>query len=223
MGRLAIATEYSDWWQLLYGSGVYPWLVSQWLLLPTKKANKTSLVRFRDKAAIASTFQLPFNRGRSVTTAGNRTPKDCLSSGGWEGGGIAFYLPHGIATTLLGHIWHKETEKSPFYSGRRSLADYSPWGHREKDMTEWLTLLPSLCILVGKRWNFSIPWFPFCMMEIIWAVTSDGGDFPGGLVVKNPSFNAGDMGLIPGWGTKIPHVSEELSLCAVTAEPAGCD
>ena len=24
------------------------------------------------------------------------------------------------------------------------------------------------------------------------------GDFPGGPVVKNPSFNAGDMGLIPG-------------------------
>lgn len=136
MGRLAIATEYSDWWQLLYGSGVYPWLVSQWLLLPTKKANKTSLVRFRDKAAIASTFQLPFNRGRSVTTAGNRTSKECLSSGGWEGGGIAFYLPHGIVTTLLGHIWHKETEKSPFYSGRRSLADYSPCSRKELSMTK---------------------------------------------------------------------------------------
>ena len=52
---------------------------------------------------------------------------------------------------------------------------------------------------------------------------SDGGDFPGGLVVKNPSFNAGDMGLIPGQGTKIPHVLEQLSLCAVTTEPAHCD
>ena len=27
-------------------------------------------------------------------------------------------------------------------------------------------------------------------------------DFPGGPVVKNPSANAGDMGLIPGLGTK---------------------
>ena len=208
MGRLAIRTEGSDWWQLHYGSRVYPWLVSQWLLLPTKKANKTSLVRFIDKAAIASTFQLPFNRCRSVTTAGNRTPKECLSSGGWEGGGTAFYLPLGTATTMLGHIWYKETEQSPFYSGQRSLVDYSPWGHREKDMTE--RLLPSLCILVSKQWNFSIPWFPFCMMEIIWAVKSDGGDFPGGLVVKNPSFNAGDMGLIPGQGTRIPFAMEQL-------------
>ena len=31
------------------------------------------------------------------------------------------------------------------------------------------------------------------------------GVFPGGPVVKNPPCNAEDMGLIPGWGTKIPH------------------
>ena len=30
-------------------------------------------------------------------------------------------------------------------------------------------------------------------------------DFPGGPVVKNPPSNARDVGLIPGWGTKIPH------------------
>ena len=30
------------------------------------------------------------------------------------------------------------------------------------------------------------------------------GDFPGGPVVKNLLSNAGDMGLIPGWGTNIP-------------------
>ena len=32
-----------------------------------------------------------------------------------------------------------------------------------------------------------------------------GTDLPGGPVVKNPPSNAGDVGLIPGWGTKIPH------------------
>ena len=31
------------------------------------------------------------------------------------------------------------------------------------------------------------------------------GDFSGGPVVKNPPFNAGDTGSIPGWGTKVPH------------------
>ena len=30
-------------------------------------------------------------------------------------------------------------------------------------------------------------------------------DFPGGPVVKNPPSNAGDVGSIPGRGTKIPH------------------
>ena len=45
------------------------------------------------------------------------------------------------------------------------------------------------------------------------------GDFPGGPVVKNPSANAGDVGLIPGQGTRIPHAAEELKLCATTTEP----
>ena len=43
-------------------------------------------------------------------------------------------------------------------------------------------------------------------------------DFPDGPVVKNLPSNAGDAGLIPGWGTKIPHAVEQLSLCAATGE-----
>ena len=41
--------------------------------------------------------------------------------------------------------------------------------------------------------------------------------FPGGTVVKNLSANAGDMGIDP-WRGKIPNSSEQLSLCATTAE-----
>ena len=44
------------------------------------------------------------------------------------------------------------------------------------------------------------------------------GDFPSSPVVKNPLANAGDQGLFLGWGTKIPHVSGQLSLCATTRE-----
>ena len=44
------------------------------------------------------------------------------------------------------------------------------------------------------------------------------GDFPGGPVVKNPPSNAGDVGLIPGRGTKIPHAAGQLSLHATTTE-----
>ena len=50
-----------------------------------------------------------------------------------------------------------------------------------------------------------------------------GGDFPGGPVVKNLPSNAGDVGSIPGWGTKIPHaVGQLLSPRASTREPACC-
>ena len=57
-------------------------------------------------------------------------------------------------------------------------------------------------------------------------------------MVKNPSCNAGDVGLITGQGTKIPcamgqlnpgatttkpkPVSHNESVCATTKDPAGC-
>ena len=44
-------------------------------------------------------------------------------------------------------------------------------------------------------------------------------DFPSIPVVKNPPSNAGDMGLIPGGGTKIPHAVGQLSPRAATTEP----
>ena len=36
-------------------------------------------------------------------------------------------------------------------------------------------------------------------------------DFPGGPVVKNPPADAGDTGSIPDPGTKIPHVTGQLT------------
>ena len=44
------------------------------------------------------------------------------------------------------------------------------------------------------------------------------GDFPGGPVVKNLPSNAADVGSIPGWGTKIPHATGQLSPCATIRE-----
>ena len=44
-------------------------------------------------------------------------------------------------------------------------------------------------------------------------------DFPGGPVVKNLPCNAGYAGPIPGWGTKIPHTTEQLSLSTATTKP----
>ena len=45
------------------------------------------------------------------------------------------------------------------------------------------------------------------------------GDFPSSPVVKNPPSNAGDVGSIPGWGTKIPHASGQISLSTATTDP----
>ena len=44
------------------------------------------------------------------------------------------------------------------------------------------------------------------------------GTSPGGPMVKNPPSNAGDVGSIPGRGTKIPHAAGQLSLHAATTE-----
>ena len=45
-------------------------------------------------------------------------------------------------------------------------------------------------------------------------------DFPGGPVVKNLPSSAGDAGLIPGQGTKIPRAARQLSPHTATTEPA---
>ena len=47
---------------------------------------------------------------------------------------------------------------------------------------------------------------------------SQSRDFSGAAVVKNPPYKAGDVGSIPGQGTKIPHAAGQLSPCATTRE-----
>ena len=45
-------------------------------------------------------------------------------------------------------------------------------------------------------------------------------DFSGGPVVKDPSCNAGEAGLIPGWRTKVSCATEQLRPRMTTTEPA---
>ena len=45
------------------------------------------------------------------------------------------------------------------------------------------------------------------------------GDFTGSLKVKNPPYNAGNMGLIPGWGNNIPQATRQLSPYAAVQNP----
>ena len=53
--------------------------------------------------------------------------------------------------------------------------------------------------------------------------TRNKGDFSGGPVAKNLPSNAGDKGLIPGQGTKIPCAVGQLSPRATTKDPACCN
>ena len=53
-------------------------------------------------------------------------------------------------------------------------------------------------------------------MEVLGVIKLDCGDFPGGPVGKNPPSSAGDMGSIPGQGTKIPHSPGQTSPRATT-------
>ena len=41
-------------------------------------------------------------------------------------------------------------------------------------------------------------------------------NFPGGPVVNNLPSEAGDLGSIPGWGTKIPHATGQVGLHAAS-------
>ena len=50
------------------------------------------------------------------------------------------------------------------------------------------------------------------------SVRSPTEGLPGDPVVENPSSNAGDVGWIPGQGTKIAHAMMQLSLRATTRE-----
>lgn len=43
-------------------------------------------------------------------------------------------------------------------------------------------------------------------------------DFPGGSAVESPPCNVGDLGLIPGQGSRIPHESEHLGLYVADTE-----
>ena len=54
-------------------------------------------------------------------------------------------------------------------------------------------------------------------VPILREIKTDKSGFPGGPVVKNSPANAGDARLIPAG--KIPHAAEQLSWCAITAEP----
>ena len=94
--------------------------------------------------------------------------------------------------------------------GQRSLVGYSPWGCRELAMTERLSTAKSLkwsWANSGRWWGTGRP----SMLQSLgsqrvahdWATEQQQWNlwqFPGGSVVQNLPYNAGDVGSIPGLG-----------------------
>ena len=63
--------------------------------------------------------------------------------------------------------WRMEWLPTPVFLpgeflGQRSLVGYSPWGGKELDTTEWLTLLLSFCII----W-IHLLWMAFCLSKFL--------------------------------------------------------
>ena len=65
-------------------------------------------------------------------------------------------------------------------------------------MKIWVTLRKRKQIAIGTLFKL----FLNCLNAYIKA---SAGGFPGGPWVKTSPSNAGGMGLIPGWGAKMPH------------------
>ena len=95
------------------------------------------------------------------------------------------------------------------FHGQRSLVGYHPWGHKESDMTERLTLsqFSYCCCSVAKScptlcnpMDCSMPDFPAFYYLPKFAQHIFIGGFPCGSAGKESACNAGDLGTIPGLG-----------------------
>ena len=74
--------------------------------------------------------------------------------------------------------WRREWQPTPVFlsgefQGQRSLADYSPWGHRESDTTEWLTQkrLQKLSIQAKVHWKMDARLGDKCGLHVSWGHT----------------------------------------------------
>ena len=86
-------------------------------------------------------------------------------------------------------LWRRKGQPTPVFlpgesHGQRSLAGYSPWGCKESDFTDQLSVSLRLAYRLSIKNN---------------------GDFPGGPVAKTPCSRCRDLDSIPGQGTG-PHM-----------------
>ena len=75
------------------------------------------------------------------------------------------------------------------------------------------TMFTAALFTIARTWKQ-----PKCPSTEEWIKKTWHCGFPGGTVVKNPPANAGNTGSSPGPGRS--HITEQLSPCATTTEPA---
>ena len=80
----------------------------------------------------------------ALENAWNGNPLQCSCLGNPRDGGAWWAAVYG-AQSWTRRKWLSSSSSTPVFlpgefHGQKSLASYSPWGHREPDITEWLTL-----------------------------------------------------------------------------------
>ena len=101
-------------------------------------------------------------------------------------------------------------------------------GHSELKKAKWW-ILPWVSKREKPSWHTVFRLLTSRMVrELFFFLNHCCRDFPGGPVVENPTCNAGEAGLLPAQGTKIPHAAENEARKpqlprALTLEPALCN
>ena len=105
-------------------------------------------------------------------------------------------LQLGVCMTKNTSIWKNEPtlKNSPMYS-----TSWIWWKHHSGRPTN------DVQVFIGERGSSTEERMSKCFSR------RRRRDFPGGPVDKHSPYNAGDMGLIPGWEIKIPQAVEQLS------------
>ena len=119
------------------------------------------------------------------------------SPGGWDGNPLQYSYPEN-------------------FMERGAWQVYSPWGHKDLDLTEWLTLLKTSLVVQWLRlhastagetgyipgWGTKIPYASWCNNK---KIKFDILGFPGGSDSEESACNVGDLGSI----RKIPWRRED--------------
>ena len=160
-----------------------------------------------------TTEQLPFHFSLSCIGEGNGNPLQCSCLENLRDGGAWWAAVYGVtqSQTRLKRLSSSSSSTGSSSSIIYYLKCLSPLNLGVRSSTSH-SLKPAPCVICTQPLCF-IPTKHYSHKNVV-----NARDFPGSPVVKNPPCNAGNAGVIPGQGTKIPHAVEQLNTHAVTTE-----